>query len=157
MKVREIMTPEVKVCSESDSLNRAAQLMWDNDCGCIPVVATDGAGLLVGMLTDRDICMAAYTQGKPLLAIPVASVMSRAIITCGPEDDVRRAEELMRQNRIRRLPIVDATGALKGILSINDIAREAERERQAARRSRQITGDELAETLAAVCESRSHA
>ncbi len=157
MKVKDLMTREVKVCSQSDSLNIAAQLMWDNDCGCIPVVAADGAGQVVGILTDRDICMAAYTQGNRLLAIPVTTAMSRTVVSCGPDDDVRRAEALMRENRIRRLPVVDATGAIKGIVSINDIARAAEREHQAGRRHPQISGDELTETLAAVCAPRPHA
>jgi CBS domain-containing protein len=156
MKVQEIMTREVKVCNQSDSLNTAAQLMWDNDCGCVPVVVTDGAGLLAGVVTDRDICMAAYTQCKPLLAIPVASAMSRKIVSCRADDDVRRAEALMRQNRVRRLPVLDAAGVLTGIISINDIARAAEREHQSGKRSPQITGDELTETLAAVCEPRTH-
>ena len=75
-RVREVMTKDVLTCSVSDRLNRAAQLMWESDCGCIPIV--EEHGMLVGMLTDRDICMAAYTSGKPLSEISVTSAMSTA-------------------------------------------------------------------------------
>jgi CBS domain-containing protein len=71
MKIEKIMTVEVKFCTENDNLNRAAQLMPENDCGCIPVIAADGEAKLIGLLTDRDICMGSYTQGKPLSEIPV--------------------------------------------------------------------------------------
>jgi len=71
MKVEQLMTREVKVCTESDTINRAAQLMWESDCGCIPVISANGDGKVVGMLTGRDITMAAYIRGKQLLAIPV--------------------------------------------------------------------------------------
>jgi CBS domain-containing protein len=61
MKVSQIMEGAVKSCSRSESLNTAAKLMWDYDCGCVPVVNEQGE--VLGLITDRDICMAAYTQG----------------------------------------------------------------------------------------------
>jgi CBS domain-containing protein len=64
MRVEQLMTREVKVCTEADTLNRAAQLMWDSDCGCIPMISAHGDGGLIGVVTDRDIAMAAYTQGN---------------------------------------------------------------------------------------------
>ena len=80
------------------------------------------------MLTDRDICMAAYTQGRPLGEMQVSSAMSRQLFSCRPEDSLAKAEEIMRTNRIRRLPVIDADRHLVGILSLDDIAREATRE-----------------------------
>ena len=74
MKVQDVMTRNVAACGVDESLNRAAQLMWECDCGSIPVL--DASGSVCGMLTDRDICMAAYTQGLPLTQIPVRNVMS---------------------------------------------------------------------------------
>src|SRR5262245_6101900 len=64
MEVREIMSTDLETCRADDTLDRAARLMWEHDCGVVPVV--DHEGTAVGMITDRDICMAAYTQGRPL-------------------------------------------------------------------------------------------
>ena len=86
MKVADLMTPDVRSCTIHDSLNAAARIMWDHDCGCAPVV--DAHGKLVGIVTDRDICMAAYTQGAPLEAIPVERVMSPKVISCARTDDL---------------------------------------------------------------------
>jgi CBS-domain-containing membrane protein len=75
MRVEQLMTRDVKVCRAEDTLSRAAQLMWEHDCGCVPVIGTNGDGRLVGIITDRDIAMAAYTQGWPQSAIPVSTAM----------------------------------------------------------------------------------
>ena len=100
MKVADLMTREVRACTIHDSLNAAARIMWDHDCGCAPVV--DSHGRLAGILTDRDISMAAYTQGLPLEAIPVERVMARRVITCARGDDVEKAHRLMRTHEIHR-------------------------------------------------------
>jgi CBS domain-containing protein len=146
MKVEETMTREVKVCAPSDVLNRAAQLMWENDCGCVPVV--EGDSNVVGMLTDRDICMAAYTQGEALNAMQVSSAMAHEVFACRPSDDLLSAEQIMRQHHVHRLPVVSADGKLVGVISLNDIARGADG--PAAK-------SEVADTLAAVCTPRSQA
>ena len=77
------------------------------------------------MVTDRDVCMAGYTKGLPLRAITASEVMSRDVFCCAPEDLVTSAEEVMRQRQVRRLPVVDSSGQLVGILSLNDIVRAA--------------------------------
>jgi len=152
MKVEEIMKRDVKVCRQDDNLNSAAELMWDNDCGCVPVVAFDDAGKVVGMITDRDICMAAYTQGKPLCEIAVRSAMATKVLFCKASDDLVLAEAIMREARIRRMPVVEANDTIQGIISLNDIARSAVaiRDNKAA----QAYQTELARTFAAICEPR---
>jgi CBS domain-containing protein len=150
MKVENIMTADVKFCTETDNLDRAAQLMWESDCGFVPVIAFDGQAKLTGVLTDRDICMAAYTQGKLLSEIPVTSVMGRKIISCKRGDDVRQAEALMKQNQMRRLPVTDDKGVLVGVVSINDLALEAGSKKGVP----EMPETEVAETLAAICEHR---
>src|SRR5215472_13332338 len=80
MDIERVMKHDVMACHPNDSLNRAAQLMWENACGCVPVV--DEVGKPVGLITDRDICMAAYTQGRPLDAITVDASMARNVISC---------------------------------------------------------------------------
>lgn len=150
VKVYEIMTREVQTCGPDESLNHAARLMWEHDCGCLPVVGGDGR--VVGMITDRDVCMAAYTQGLPLHAIPVRTAMAKQVHVCRSDDAVLVAERIMREHRVRRLPVVAADGVLAGILSLNDVAQEAAREHQPA--TREVSAEGLVETLAAVCGPR---
>jgi CBS domain-containing protein len=145
MKVATIMTQDVAVCADSETLNRAAQLMWENDCGCVPIV--DLHSKIVGILTDRDICMAAYTRGANLDAIQTADAMATHPFTCRQDDDLATAQEIMRKHCVRRLPVVASDGKLVGILSLSDIAR--------------ITGQpdakaEVADTLVAVSTPRQH-
>ncbi len=151
MKVADLMKSEVKTCAQDDSLNFAAGLMWDGDCGCVPVV--DSAGKLVGIITDRDICMAAYTQGESLHRMKVASAMARPVAECAPGDDLQVAEQYMREGKLRRLPVCDAEGRVIGILSLSDIAIEAERQRARDMRA-SIAASEVAGILAAVSQPR---
>ncbi len=149
MNVGELMTQDVKACCPEDTLETAARVMWENDCGCVPVV--DANRRVVGMLTDRDICMAAYTKGGPLRALQVSSAMSAEVCTCTAEDTLETAEEMLRTRQVRRLPVVDADGRLAGIISLNDIAREAGRERRQRGKKKAVTSDTVAGTLAAIC------
>lgn len=151
MKVKSLMNTRIVTCAEYNTLNTAAQLMWDNDCGCLPVVDRDGR--MIGMLTDRDICMAAYIQHVPLTGAPVTSAMSRKVIWCKPDDDVLAAELMMRQNKVRRLPVLRPDRRLAGIISLDDIVREGHREYM-NKLNREISDSELARTMAAVCEPR---
>lgn len=153
MKIEQLMTREVKVCRADDSLNRAAQLMWECDCGFIPVISTNGDGALVGVVTDRDIAMATYTKGKPPSAIPVSNAMAHKVIACHATDGISQAEALMRDNHVRRLPVLDQNERLAGIVSLNDIAREVQREASSGRRA-EVTSEGLAETLAEICRPR---
>jgi CBS domain-containing protein len=151
MQVRNLMVHQVKTCGSEDSLNNAAHLMWVGDFGCVPVVDQDSR--VVGMLTDRDICMAAYTRGASLHALNVKSAMAREVVTCAPDDDILFAEKLMRKNEIRRLPVVDAQRKLVGIISVDNIAREAFREHLMGQ-SRSVSDAEVTETLAKICTPR---
>ncbi len=144
MRVDQIMSRAPKVCAPAESLNRAAQLMWENDFGCVPVVERDSK--LVGVLTDRDICMAAYTRGATLHAMQISSAMSREVFACRPDDDLAAAQKLMAARRVRRLPVLDANRKLVGIISLNDIARAAQSDGTAK--------PQVADTLAAICAPR---
>ncbi len=125
MKVGQIMNRDVKTCRPQDSLNKAAQIMWEEPCGAVPVL--DDQRRPVGFLTDRDICMAAYTQGKPLEELRVEVAMARKVVSCTAEDDLDSAAQLMQQNRTRRLPVIGSGGTLVGLLSLDDLACEAVR------------------------------
>ena len=110
MNVEQIMNREVRTCGPHDSLNQAAQIMWDIPCGAVPVV--DEQGRPVGFLTDRDVCMAAYTQNKPLTELQVDVAMARTPVCCGAEDDLDSAARVMQQHHTRRVPVVDGNGIL---------------------------------------------
>jgi CBS domain-containing protein len=147
--VSDLMTTAVKSCGAHDTLQRAAQIMWENDCGVVPIV--DGEGRrLVGMITDRDICMAAYTQGQPLWQILVSNAMAKQVHAVRETDPIEAAEELMRRVRVRRMPVIDGSGRLKGILSMNDLARHAHR--SSLGKANGLSGDSIAQTLAVISE-----
>lgn len=129
MKVREIMTANVKSCDINTNLATAAEIMWKHDCGAVPV--TDGGGAVVGMITDRDICIAAATRSRAEGDIQVGEVLSKQLRSCSPGDDIRSAMETMRTEQLRRLPVVEPDGRLAGIVSLHDIAMQA-RGRQAS-------------------------
>jgi CBS domain-containing protein len=95
--------------------------MWEGEVGALAV--TNDAGDPVAMVTDRDICMAAYTQGKPLSEIGVATAASHCLRSVQPEDHVDYALSLMAHSKVRRLPVVDRGGNLVGIVSFSDIVR----------------------------------
>ena len=105
MKVKDAMSRSLAACNADDTLNRAAQLMWEYDCGAIPVL--DNGGAVGGIITDRDVCMGAYTQGLPLSQIPVRRAMQTVVYTCKPEDSIESALGLMRRNKVRRLPVTE--------------------------------------------------
>ena len=154
MKVEQLMTRTVATCHPADFLNAAARIMWEHDCGCVPVVAEEeGGARVVGMLTDRDICMAAYTQGKPLGAIKVASSMSQQVCSCRPADSIAVALNVLRTNQLRRLPVVDGDEHLIGVLSLADIAREAGREH--GRKAAEVPDADIARAIEAISQPRS--
>ncbi|HZN04239.1 MAG TPA: CBS domain-containing protein [Candidatus Polarisedimenticolia bacterium] len=121
MRIKEIMSTPAVTCRAGEPLDAAARLMWECDCGVIPVV--DEAGQLAGIVTDRDIAMAAWMKGRTLKEIPIAEAMARQVVTCRPDDSIEDAERLMSGQQIRRLPVVDGEGHPVGVLSLGDIAR----------------------------------
>jgi CBS domain-containing protein len=123
MNVAQCMTRDPKTCRTSDTLERAAQIMWENDCGCVPVL--DDAAKIVGMITDRDVCMAAYTRGAPLHALGVASAMAHDVATCRPGDTLEAALRTMRARQVRRLPVLDHDGGIAGLISLSDVVRRS--------------------------------
>jgi CBS domain-containing protein len=123
MKVKEVMTPDAKAIWLTESLSAAAQSMWENDCGILPVIK-DGKKV-VGVITDRDICMAAAIRDRNPSNISVEEVMNGTVFSAAANDDVNKALDIMRAHRIRRLPVVNEGGDLQGILSMNDIVLHA--------------------------------
>lgn len=119
--VRSVMTSDVVTCTAGDTLHRAAQIMWERDCGAVPVV--DTAGRVTGIITDRDLAMGAYTQGLPLVAIPVGRVASGQVYTVSVGASVDEVVAVMGRQRVRRVVVVDAHQRVVGIVSLADVAR----------------------------------
>src|SRR5262245_45543628 len=120
MNVVKLMSIDPACRFARDTLADAARDMWDCDCGCIPVVNEEQH--VIGMITDRDIGMAALFKGRPIHEISIGDVMSGVVISCRSDDTIDRAEAIMRDARVRRLPVTDETGRLVGVISLNDIA-----------------------------------
>lgn len=151
MKVADVMSADVASCRQKDSLHQAAETMWTKDCGAVPVV--DDVGHPVGIVTDRDVCMAACMQGRVLQEIEVSTAMAAPVVSCQPTDTVASAQELMRKHQLRRLLVVDRAGKLAGIVSLADVTQAAERVGSESRRG--ALAKELLETLGAVTRARS--
>ena len=153
MTIEPIMSREVHRCRPDDTLNYAALTLWERDCGSLPVCAGDGDGeaRVIGMLTDRDICMAALFQGKPLHELKVADAMSRDIRVARVDDRPEDIELLMRELKIRRVPVTDDGGRLVGIVSLADFARAA-RGDESLHRNGAVSERDVGYTLAAICE-----
>jgi CBS domain-containing protein len=156
LQITAIMTRQVRSCTAEDSLKVAAQLMWDFDCGAVPVV--DSAARVVGMVTDRDICMAAHFRGQLLGDVLVGEIMSTQVYTCFPEQGVAEAERLMKEKQIRRIPVIDHDRRLVGILSLADLAKTMRAQPPSSTHELNLAA--VGDTLAHIAEprdGRSHA
>ena len=144
MIVKEILTSDVKSCSADTDLATAAKIMWDGDCGAVPVVNDERN--VIGMITDRDICIAATTRSASPADIRVRDVMSGEVHACALGDDVRVALNTMKEQRVRRLPVLDGQQRLAGIISMNDLVMRAE-----CRKGANVPGEDFLETLKSIC------
>lgn len=119
MKVKDVMKIDVGFCSTEDNLKKAAEIMRYRDCGVVPVV--DAENHVVGMLTDRDICLAVAARNRKASDVKTIELINRKAIVCSPDDKLENALRKMRKYQIKRLAAVDDSGALVGILSVTDI------------------------------------
>lgn len=124
MTVQEAMTQPVQCCTPDTNLAAAAAMMWNSDCGALPVVED---GHLAGIVTDRDICIALGTRDQPAHDLAVRDVETTKVLTCSTHDSLHHALELMRRAHVRRLPVVDSSGLLAGIITLSDIAVRGEK------------------------------
>lgn len=123
MKVVDMMMGTPYFCRPETNLGSATEMMWTGNCGFLPVVGNEGK--VVGVVTDRDICIALGTRGRPSGEVTVVDVMSQKVYSCAPDDDVRMALGTMRDGRVRRLPVISKEG-LVGVISMDDILLRAD-------------------------------
>lgn len=137
MRVKDIMTTEPRTCTAEATAAAAAALMWEADCGFLPVMAAEK---VVGVVTDRDLCIALATRNRLASDLQVGEIATRAPLTCEPDDEIHAALETMRRHRVRRLPVVGFGNTIVGIVSIEDLVR-------AAGPRRIVTNEQIVETL----------
>jgi CBS domain-containing protein len=126
MKVEQLMTRDVETCTTDADLAHAAMIMSRRNCGLVPVVER-GSGRLAGVITDRDICMAAGMRQASSHSIQVGEVMTSRLVTCTPTDEAQVAMHRMSEARVRRLPVVDGQGKVQGVVSLTDLVLAATR------------------------------
>jgi|SRR5436190_10745302 len=122
IKVKEIMTTEPACCTPESTLQQAAQMMIDYDCGEIPVVESFDTYTPVGVITDRDITCRSVGKGLNPLEMQVSECMTTPPILVMPEDTLDRCYQVLEENQIRRVPVVDEAGKICGIVALADIA-----------------------------------
>ena len=152
MKVQDIMTKNAQSCRDEANLSMAALIMWDSDCGAVPVI--NELGKVIGMITDRDIAIAVATKGRLASEITVAEVISGHTHTAQPGEDVRSALKTMRQEQVRRLPVTNDDGTLQGILSLSDIVRHIGE--PAGKQASGLSYEDVVSTYRAICEHHPH-
>jgi len=119
MIVKEVMNTAVATCAPTSDLASVVAVMRERDCGFLPVV--DRQGIVVGVVTDRDVCMAAGARPRPLARVSVAETMSHPVFSCFAGENVKTVLVTMAKHRVRRLPVLNKAGHLEGVLSVDDI------------------------------------
>jgi predicted transcriptional regulator len=119
MKVKEVMMGTPYFCQPESNLGSATELMWNANCGFLPVQTADGK--VVGVITDHDICIALGTRNRLAGDVAVAEVMSGKLYSCAPDDDIHVALQTMQEGKVRRLPVIAQKGPLVGVISMDDI------------------------------------
>jgi CBS domain-containing protein len=122
MKCKDIMTSNPRVCSDGVPVVDAAKIMKEEDVGVVPVVDEKSRKKLIGIITDRDICLHVAAEDKLPSAVLIRDCMSSNPVTCTPEEDLQKAMDLMEEHQVRRIPIVERDGTLVGIISLADVA-----------------------------------
>jgi CBS domain-containing protein len=149
MKVKELMSTTPYCCQPETNLGAATELMWNGNCGFLPVVGSDGK--VFGVVTDRDMCIALGTRNRLPGDITVSQVItSQKLFYCCPEDDVHVALQAMQTGRVRRLPVITHAGAFAGIVSMDDILLKAEP--MSVGKQPELSSDEVVRTYRAITE-----
>ena len=146
MKVRDLMTTNAVSCRPDTNLAAVGALMWEHDCGLIPVV--DDTERVSGVITDRDICIALSTRDKQPSRITAREITTAPAFVCSPDDDIQAALITMSRERLHRLPVVNRDRGLVGILSINDVVSHAEK---SLGKRPGISYEDVVQTLQAIC------
>ncbi len=150
MKVGDLMNKTSKFCTPATNLAEVAELLWSLDCGALPVV--DGPGQVVGMITDRDICIGLGTRDRLASEMTVAEVINGPVYSCRVQDDIQTALKTLRTQKVRRLPVLNKEGKLEGMLCLNDLILHAEK--RSGQKIPALSYEDVIETLKVISEHR---
>lgn len=150
MKARDVMMGTPYYCQLDSNLGSATELMWTGNCGFLPVMGTNGK--IVGVVTDRDICIALGTRNRVAGDITVREVMSDRLFACSPDDDVHIALQMMKEGGVRRLPVIVKNGTLVGVISMDDLLLRAEA--AGIGKQPELSTEEVARTYRAIDQRR---
>jgi CBS domain-containing protein len=142
MKIKDVMTPAPRTCARDTNLAAAAEIMLQGDCGILPVI--DEGGRLAGVVTDRDLFIALGTRNARPSAVTIGEVMQGPATTCDPDDDVREVLQVMKDRRIRRVPVAGFGGTVIGIVSMNDLV-------LAAGAKKGVRDTDIVDTMRGIC------
>jgi len=123
MRVQDLMMKSPKSCSPTTNLARVSELLWSGNCGALPVV--DASGSVLGVITDRDVCLALGWKNVRPSELTAEQAMSRQVAMCKSSDEIHTALGIMRTRKVRRIPVGGETGKLAGILSLSDLVFQA--------------------------------
>jgi CBS domain-containing protein len=150
MKVMEIMSSSPTSCRPETDLAAAAMMMWDGDCGILPIVTEDQK--LRGVITDRDICIALGSRHRRAEEMTVQEVSNAAVFSCRPEEDVHKAMTTMSQHQIRRLPVTSPEGKLVGMVSLKDLVLAVGKSEK-GRKGSELKVEEVLRTFQDICQN----
>ena len=143
MKIRDIMTSAPSYCTPTSTAEMAATLMRQMDTGILPVIRDPMNLELLGVVTDRDLCLKVVAARRDPAHTWIRDCMTANPVCCLPEDDVNKAVALMSEHRVRRIPVVDREGHIRGMLSLADIVR-----------AKAVEEKTIAQTLTRICEGK---
>ena len=121
MKVKKAMTRNIGTCKANESLAHAVGIMWQKDCGVVPIVNEENAA--IGIITDRDVSVAVAARNRTASEIMIGDVINGKPISCSQEDSVKSALKKMRKHKVKRLPVLEKNGTLVGVITIADLLR----------------------------------
>jgi CBS domain-containing protein len=148
MNVKDVMTTTPAYCTPETNLGAVVEIMWNRNCGFLPVIDQDKK--VVSIITDRDICIAVGTRNILPGQLTVADVATQRAICCGMNDDARSALTKMAESRVRRLPVINAEGKLTGVISMDDIIEGTQVKRTVSRDG--LTSEEVMSSLKQIYE-----
>jgi CBS domain-containing protein len=148
MKVKEVMMGTPYYCQPETNLGSATELMWNANCGFLPVEAAEGK--VIGVITDRDICIALGTRNRLAGDVTVSEVMPGKLYSSAPDDDIHMALQTMKEGKVRRLPVIAKNGPLVGVVSMDDILLRAEPTRPG--KEPELSSDEVVRTYRAITQ-----
>jgi CBS domain-containing protein len=129
MKIREVMSTNPVCCLPTETAQKVARILRDNNIGSVPVVADQQSRELIGMITDRDLCCSVIAEGLDPKQTPIGKFVSPEPVTCRDGENLEKCETAMQEHQVRRVPIVDGQNSVIGIVSQADLARKDQPEK----------------------------